>query len=417
MEEEFELRPYIELLLKRRYLILGAAMLAAVVAFVVSSLLPPTYEATALVAVTQPRELVQFEPRIRSVEEDEQPLKAYPELAVSDGLLQDLLTELNSTSVDIQTVTKLRRILNAKSGSDPSLIRMSVQYGNPREAAEIANAWADLFVVKANAVFGDQNGTQVQFFEDQLGQSKEQLDLAEQALVAFQSQNRAAIVDNQLNALITTQADYLADQQALVLLIQDVRELHDQLNEQNGPVSVSLADQLTALSLQLKAFNAAFDSETSVPLQLQIGATNDFANATRSEQTASLAALAETLEGRLDQIEDEVVLLEPQILALQKDKQEADTKFNNLIRDKTLAEETYLALARKVDEERISLDEISSGVRLASQATVPEGPTGQKRLFNALVAGVLALIFATIVVVGWEWWHPENQIQDGSQEH
>ena len=74
MEEEIELRPYIELLVKRWYLIVGAALVAAIVAFVVSSMQPAEYEATALVAITEPQLRVQFEPRIEELSEDSQPL-------------------------------------------------------------------------------------------------------------------------------------------------------------------------------------------------------------------------------------------------------------------------------------------------------------------------------------------------------
>ena len=83
MEEEIDLRPYIEALISKWYWIVGAAVVAGIVAFIVSSMLPPSYEATALVAVTQPTEIVEFDARIRSVDET-QPLKAYPEIAMSD---------------------------------------------------------------------------------------------------------------------------------------------------------------------------------------------------------------------------------------------------------------------------------------------------------------------------------------------
>ena len=52
MEEEIDLRPYIEALISKWYWIVGAAVVAGVVAFIVTSMLPPSYEATALVAVT-----------------------------------------------------------------------------------------------------------------------------------------------------------------------------------------------------------------------------------------------------------------------------------------------------------------------------------------------------------------------------
>ena len=148
MEEEFDLRPYIDLLLKRWYLIVGAAVLAGVVAFVVSSLMPRTYEATALVAITESRINVQFDTRIEELVEGRQSLNAYPELATSDQLLQELLAELNPSLEGVETLDDLHRILEAQPGSDPSLVRLSARYLEPTETAHLTNTWAELYVTK-----------------------------------------------------------------------------------------------------------------------------------------------------------------------------------------------------------------------------------------------------------------------------
>jgi len=415
MDDEIDLRPYIELLLKRWYWIVGVAALAGVIAFVASSLMPPTYEATALVAVTQSRESVQFEPRIRTVEEGNTPLSAYPELAMSDGLITELLEELNSTPSDVNSTAELRQIVEAVPGSNPSLVRLKVRHGDPRSAADIANIWAGLFVTRANAVFDDQNSTQVQFFEEELEKARDELEAADEALIDFEGRNRTLIIGNELEALLEMQADYLHGRQSLTLLLQDVQGLRDQLSEQSGDAPATLADQLTVLSLQLKAFNAAFDAGDSMPLQLQFGSTDGFANTMRGEQIAALDALYLTLEGRLAEPDEEVAALEPQILTLQQELQQTGTEAERLGRDKNVAEETYLALARKVDEVRISTDEIGSGVRRASTAAVPEQPVGRSRLINTVLAVVLVAMISVFVILAHAWWGGVNA-EEGSLE-
>ena len=61
LEEEFELRPYFEGLLRNLKWIIGAAFIAALVTLMVSFLIPPTYEATTLDAVTDPRQIGQYD--------------------------------------------------------------------------------------------------------------------------------------------------------------------------------------------------------------------------------------------------------------------------------------------------------------------------------------------------------------------
>lgn len=403
MDEEIDLRPYFELLLRNWMWIIGGAVLAALVAFGVSSLIPPTYEAKALVAITEERDVVQFDPRIRSTDE-RQPLQAYPELATSDELLQNLLSQLDPPLPEIETVEQLRGILEANPGSDPSLVRLLVQYGDPGEAARVANAWAALFVSWANRVYGDQNGDQVLFFEEQLAEAKVALETAEEALIAFQDRNRAAIISNELDSLEETHADHLAIRRSSTFIIQDARGLRDQLAEQRGSTVVTFADQLTALFLQLKTFNTETDGETVIPLQLQFNNDEALTSASRSEQIAFLDGLVNTLETKAAQIDARLEELEPQILALQQERQQIETEEARLVRNRDVAEETYTALARKVEEERITSQEAVSGVRLASRAAVPEDPVSPRRLLVTGVAGTLGLALSVGIVFLLYWW-------------
>ena len=77
MEEEIDLREYVEVLIRYWKWIVRAALAAAVVALVVSLLLPPTYEATALVAVTKPRYAMQFDPRFEILNDVQPNYEAY----------------------------------------------------------------------------------------------------------------------------------------------------------------------------------------------------------------------------------------------------------------------------------------------------------------------------------------------------
>lgn len=404
MEDEIDLRPYLEALLKNWKWILGAAILAAVVAFIASSLLPPTYEATALVAVTKPGQLVQFDPRFEAVAET-QPLKAYPELAASDQVLQELLKEVSTIAPEINSLEDLRRATEASAGDDPSILRLTVTYGEPQITADIANLWADLFVVRANEVFGNQGGEQLDYFASQQGSAAQELARAEQALIDFQARNRAGTINNQLNALQSTQANYLANQQKLTFLIADVQALREQLNRDAGNDAITVADQLTALFLQLKAFGA--DNVTA--LQLQVDPAVTLASADRAEQIQFLDGLIETVSAQIAAIDTELGALEPQILALQQQKQETDTESNQLTRNYTVAEETYTALARKVEEERITSQDTSSGVRLASKTAVPGEAASSGRVSSTAVAGILGLGIGALGVL-FVAWRKQNDV-------
>lgn len=145
LEEEFNLRPYVWALRQRWKWIIGAVLASVTAALAISLLLPPVYEATAVVVITQVRENVQFDTRFETTTES-RPLKAFPELATSDELLKRVLEQLPPGLGDYNSIGELRRVLNADVGGDPSLLRLSAQANNGKEAAELANIWAEVYV-------------------------------------------------------------------------------------------------------------------------------------------------------------------------------------------------------------------------------------------------------------------------------
>ena len=91
MEEEIDLRAYVAVLIRYWKWIAGLALVAAVAAFVVSLLLPSSYEASAVVIITEPRYQMQFDPRFATVDQWTPAYKAFPTLATSDEVLQRVL--------------------------------------------------------------------------------------------------------------------------------------------------------------------------------------------------------------------------------------------------------------------------------------------------------------------------------------
>ena len=150
MEDEFNLNKYFHFLSRHWKLIVGLTISASVAAFVISFLLPPAYEATALIVVTRPRYQYQFDPRIET-QFDQQPYRAYPELALTDELLTQVMAALgDQLDPEIRDPTTLRERLKARAGADPSLVRLSVTSDKPQQAQAIANTWASRYVTYTN---------------------------------------------------------------------------------------------------------------------------------------------------------------------------------------------------------------------------------------------------------------------------
>lgn len=400
MNEEIDLRPYVKAIIDHWRWIVGVSILAGVVTFAVLSLIPPTYEATALVAVIQSGDVVQFDNRFREGAEN-QPLNAFPQLALSDHVVQTLLDQ--NLVENVNNIESLREYLVARTGDDPSIIGLSVKSEDSVEAAKLANAWAAIFVTWANDVYNNRNDEQVQFFVDRLSEAESELVASEEALATYQAINRTRVISNTLTTYSNNHTEYLQKQKQINALIQDTGQLRDQLARQSSSNQVTIADQLTALSLQLEAY----DVETSIPIQLQIDDVTSLTSNNQIDQIVLLDELLATLAVRNAMVTEELATLEPIILDLQQQQQEAINEQKRLFRGQSVAEETYLALARKAEEERITSQDTSSGVRLASEAAVPVNPADRNRMVYTAVAVIFVAMISTLIIITFTWWQSQ----------
>jgi len=412
MEEEIDLRAYIEVLFRNWMWIVGLTVLAAVVAFVYSSLQAPTYEASTVVLVTEPRYQMQFDPRFKT-DEGAPRDNAFPTLATSDDVLQDVdeaYTPSPAAGLEQWNLATLQRMVQASSDGDPNLIILKVRSRSPADAASIANTWADILVGSGNELYGGGQKDLV-FFQEQLASAEQTLNEAEAALIEFQARNQSSIIETQLASLRQTQADYLSNQRTIALITEDIQSLRAQLADQPPDQNASMADNLTALLLQIKAFNV----QTTVPIQLQIQGGEALSDKSTAEQIAFLDDLVNTLQDQSTEITSRLTELEPQILAAQQKLQQAQVEQDRLSRASDLARETYLTMARKLDEAQISSRESNGILRVGSYAAVPTQPIGPRRLFNTAIAGMLGLMIGVLAVFAVEFWRqPEAATEDAA---
>jgi len=444
MEDEIDLRRYVEVMLRRWWWIIGCAVIAAVVAFAVGSLQPPTYQTSAVVIVTEPRYQVRLEPQIETVDQWSQAFKTFPTLATSDDVLEDVTESYQPASPALQETWSrgaLKSMVNATSEGDPSLVKLSVTCNSPGDAAGIANAWADQLTRRGSELY-EKAGDDVEFFQDRVAQSEQTLNEAQQDLVAFRAQDRGSILEAELRAHRQTQADYLAERRTLANVAQDAQALGDQLARQPSSGDAAPADELTALALQLEALSGSnsapmplsqetndrrtvqgdestsFSFEiqsnggsanTSSPIQLQITDAGVLTGRTRGELADALEDLEQTLAAKLTAIDEQLTSLEPTILDLQEDLEKTRAEESRLLRARDLAEETATTLSRKLQEARIAAQEESGVLQVGSYAGVPGTPTGPQTLRNTALAAVVGGMLGLGAVFVWEWWNDDEE--------
>lgn len=398
MDETIDLRAYVSALIRSWWLIVGAVVLALLIAGIVF-FLSHDYEASALVTVPEPTQQLQFDPRIVSNVRATQLLLAYPQLATSDDVLAKLLPRAKELAPEtFSSMSLLRDALDVIVSPDGRIVRLTVRTSDPVVATVLANAWADEFVLAVETVYG-RGG--LSFYIEQLEEASTELESAEAALVQFQATNRQGIVDNELQALTNLQNAYLNQQNDYQRALNDIKTLSTQLESNTSDV-VTLSDQLTALSLQLQSFQNTITTQPTSSFQLNISADSQLTTTQRDEQLQRLDALRMAFQDASTAREQQLIDLQPSIFALQAEKQQLFNESERLINRRAIAMETYATLARKVDEERIATRETVA--RLASRAAQPESPERVNPLVLFPLAAGVAILLSLAVVIALTWW-------------
>ncbi len=400
MEDEIDLRAYIQIVLRGWRLIIGLTVLGALVAGGVSFILPEIYEATALVSVSQARYSLRLEGASQNVA---LPLKAYPDLAFSDEVLTRVFDQVRvDAPASVQTLAEFRRQLTVAAAADPTLLRLTVRDQHPEHAARVANTWAQTLAQQAGQLYG-QDLANLATYEAQLATMKSDLDLAEQALAAFQASNQAAILTAQLDSQQAILTDYLNRAHTLSLLALDAQNLRGRLAKLDPAAPAGSNEDVLALMLSARSLGGQISSPET-PLQLQVSPGQAASDKTVAQQLALVDDLIQTLQVGAQGAQTQVGTLQPQLLATQGQLAEAQRQESELTRARDLVQEQYLALAGKLEEAKIVAQETANIMQVASQASEPTERTSPKRLTIMAAGGAVGALLSILGVLVWEWW-------------
>ena len=146
MEEEIDLRQYLQVLRRWVWLILGCTVVAALAAFIVSSQLPPVYSASATL-------LVRLAPssginEYTAVLTSERLATTYSQMVTGRPVMEEVIQQMGLP----ETVERLVKRVKVEVLRNTQLIRVSVEDADPARAADIANTIAAVFVKQTQAI-------------------------------------------------------------------------------------------------------------------------------------------------------------------------------------------------------------------------------------------------------------------------
>lgn len=163
MEEEIDLRQYLFILQRWWWLIVGCALLAAVVAFAVSSWMQPVYQAqvTLLVQQAPTTGLSEYTAILTS----ERLAQTYAQMLTGRPVLEATIARMGLS----ETAEQLAKRVKVERVRDTQLIRVKVEDTDPARAAAVANALAETFTEQVRTI-------QEQRYAESLSNLKAQID-------------------------------------------------------------------------------------------------------------------------------------------------------------------------------------------------------------------------------------------------
>jgi capsular polysaccharide biosynthesis protein len=174
-EEEIDLREYINVLMKRKGIIILIFLIAVITAAIVSYfVLTPIYQSS-----------VSFQVNIRLIKQSYYPTSS------TNPYISDILVLLTSDSILRKAAerasfsynfTKMKEKVEATNIKDTSIITLTVEDENPKFAQDLANSIVEVFIDKNQSIYDEKR----KMAEENLKIYEEQLDEVEKNIIEIE---------------------------------------------------------------------------------------------------------------------------------------------------------------------------------------------------------------------------------------
>ena len=400
---EIDLKKLILNLMANWKWILGISFLFGLVAFLFSYLQPNSYQAKAVIAITIPRYIANFDSQYETINPSQPSSKAIIDVLTSDEIVSSVYELWESAEKNKMNLSDFReKVMDATAGSDTSIIFLKVKLKDAQEATRLVNYWAEISVKRINALFSGNDENQIKFFDDQIIVSEGDLASSEDALVEFESKDLTSALNNELESILSVQSGNLRKQKLLNYARLDATGMLQTLEKYRPGDQASKDDLLNFQVLQLRIYSDL--GFGSAPLQFQISGTGETEPQTIAEFRTSINNMISVidlqtmdLQKETDQIVTQITDYQMQIQELANEKHSLDLLYN-------VSKDTYETLLRKQKETLITIADQSGDAQVASLANVPDERMPKNSGRNTAIGFLAASVFACGFVLVRNWW-------------
>ena len=409
MSETVDLSGYVRAVIHRWPVIVTLAIIGALAGFFISRALPPVYEAGATLLVTTPKFRADFDSRFRST----------LDLGLNRELNRTLFNLIHNQALEARVIQAMgdaltpeerapgvlaQRIMAWQVGGDTSYFQIKVRHRDPAIAQRLVNTWANEYVAQINELYGLPTEAE-EDIEASLASAQERLSEAEAKLEAFQRETGMGLVDNIQYPASLSRRTGLTEARNLFGLYERYGARGEALESKNLTLGSYLAarDMLKLLIEQAEALQGHGNAKgRDLPLELL---SENEVLITRGRldpavlATQNISAVLDELRAEAEALEGIIAALEADVRALQAELAEKHRQLAELIRERRLAEESYIIFALKEKEIETRTGVQDSWLQIVSPAQLPEEPAGPNVLLDTAVGGMLGMLLGVLAAV------------------
>lgn len=398
MGEEISLRELIEILIKRKTLIIATTIIAILAAGIVSFfVLDPVYETRMVLMASQFTDKLQtnqvegdgIDSILNSLSQfPTMTLETYRQQIKAPRVMRETIANLDlGEEYDIES---LANAIHLETVKDTNLITIKMEHQDPEKAAEIINKVGENFVNFVSDKAKEHATNSSAYVEGQLVIEKEKLEEVLKELQEFLSEPRGVSeLGRELEARLEQITEYKTKLTDLKIRQQSI--------EAALPVANKEAGNTNRIVLNHSADGSINNG------QLLMGNSSTLLKIEKAEVEADIKNIGEAITTLQQQIEDIQVELQ--------EKKHEERLINHRV---NLAEQTYDAFVKKYEELRVTeSSQIGDAtITIISRAYPTTKPVGPRKALNVAIAAVLGVMIGTFIAFFKEYWEStEEKVQ------
>lgn len=381
-EEMIDFKRLIRALWHGKWLILGAAILSGLIAFLISSnFLPVRYRASAIITVnvrSSWNELIE---------------KGISQMARSDEIIDLTCTEMGITDLEKQHSLEFVAFMEYWGK-----LELEVRAGDPDLAARTVNAWADLVFEGIYEILGVSEEFLDELEED-VAQAEASWFTAKHELDDYLSESDLESYPEALSALKSTLVTYQEVIDRNHLIISDILTLEAQIEGMNPSENLTVGIVLSLINLQGRV--AALDEEIHRLSQDDLSQDIDL---NTSEAQVILQQLKDALEYQNQELREETATLEEEIRDLEISLEKGQNEVEDLTLTRDLARTTYQKLANQLTDFTLYKNQVDHSVSISTRALRPGESYRPDILANTGFSGISAALVTMLGLLFYDWW-------------